>query len=45
MALHFTHKRSDFRKVGAGADDIQDFEALAHGVFIFGFESQYSTGA
>ena len=44
MALHLTHERRDFREVGAGTDDIQDFEALAHGVFVFGFDSQYSTG-
>jgi len=33
MTLHLTHERSDFREVGAGADDIQDFQALAHGIF------------
>jgi len=33
-----------FGRLGAGADDIQDFEALAHGVFVFGFDSQYRPG-
>jgi hypothetical protein len=44
MTLHFVHERSDFREVGAGADDIQDFQALAHEVFATGCETQYSTG-
>ena len=44
MALHFTHERRDFRKIGPGTDDIQDSKALAHEVFVFSFESQYSTG-
>ena len=30
MALHFPHKRSDFRKIGACSDYIKDFQALAH---------------
>ena len=44
MTLHFVHERGDFREVGAGADDIQDFQTLAHEVFATGFETQYSTG-
>ena len=44
VTLHFVHERGDLRKVGAGADDIQDFKALAHQVFRTGFETQYSTG-
>jgi hypothetical protein len=42
MALHFVHKRRDFREVEAGADDIQDFQALAQVTFVLGFEIQYS---
>ena len=44
MALHFTHERRDFRKIGPGADDIRDFEALAHEVCVFGRQAQYSIG-
>ena len=35
MALHLAHERRDFGEVGAGADDIQDFEALGHEVTRF----------
>jgi len=44
MTLHFVHERRDFRQVGAGADNIQDFQALAHEAFATGFETQYNTG-
>jgi hypothetical protein len=42
MALHFMHKRRNFREVGARPDDIQDFQALGHGTIVSGFQSQYS---
>ena len=45
MALHFMHKRRDFRKVGAGPDDIQDFQALAHGALVSNVRRQYSIWA
>jgi len=39
MALHLAHERGDFGKVGAGADDIQDFEAWGHERFILSFKA------
>jgi hypothetical protein len=42
MALHLMHKRRDFREVGARPDDIQNFQALAHGAFVSGVRGQYS---
>ena len=42
MALHFAHERRDFGEVGTGADDIQDFQALAHVAFVSGIKTQYS---
>jgi hypothetical protein len=44
MAVHFAHERRDFGEIGAGADDIQDFEALGHERFVLGFKAQYSIG-
>jgi len=41
MALHLTHKGRDFREVRARSDDIQDFQALAHGAFVSGIRMQY----
>ena len=37
MSLHFAHERRDFGEIGAGTDDVQDFEALGHERFIFSF--------
>jgi len=42
MALHLVHEGRDFWEVGARADDIQDFQALAHEAFVSRFQSQYS---
>jgi len=42
MELHLVHERRDFREVGARADDIEDFEALGHEVFVSSFRGQYS---
>jgi len=42
MALHFVHEWRDFREVGARPDDIQNFQALAHGAFVSGVCRQYS---
>ena len=44
MPLHFAHKRGDFREIGAGADDTQDFQALAHGAFVFGSNRSIAPG-
>ncbi len=40
MALHLVHERRDFRKIGARADDIEDFQALGHGAFVSGVRGQ-----
>jgi hypothetical protein len=42
MAQHFMHERRDFREVGVGADDIQDFQALAHEMFDSSVSAQYN---
>jgi hypothetical protein len=41
MALHFVHQGGDLREVGARSDDIQDFQALAHGGFGSGIRREY----
>jgi hypothetical protein len=30
VALHFAHERRDFGEIGAGADNIDDFQAVGH---------------
>jgi hypothetical protein len=42
MAQHLVRKRRDFRKIRACPDDIQDFQALAHGAFVSGVRRQYN---
>jgi len=44
MALHLTHERGDFRKVGTRTDDIQDFQSLGHGVLVSIARREYSIG-
>ena len=42
MPLHLVHQGSDFRKVGTRSDDIQDFQALTHGLFVPVVRTKYS---
>jgi hypothetical protein len=43
MALHLAHQGSDLRKIGAGADDIDNFQSHVREVFEFEFLTDHST--
>jgi len=42
VTLHLVHERRDFREIGAGSDDIQDFQGLGHRAFVSKDRMQYS---
>jgi hypothetical protein len=45
MALHLVHEGGNFWEVRARPDNIQDFQALAHGALVPLSERQYSIWA